>query len=129
MTRGSRTRLLIVSLSCLLTACIVHGWGPAFGFRIGQVPSREIRLKVAGIERRNALRTNGQRQLQEDSVLPRMINDPRPVFDLIKSVEDLAASVSTVNRADDLPESVMQKWGEIDRDTFEDLREANDVPE
>lgn len=129
MTRGSRTRLFIVTFSCLLTACIVHGWGPAFGFRIGQVPSREIRLKVAGIERRNALRTNGQRQLQEDSVLPRMVHDPRPLFDLIKSVEDLATSVSTVTRVEDLPESVMQKWGQIDRDTFDDLREANDVPE
>jgi cyclic-di-AMP phosphodiesterase PgpH len=129
ISRGSRSRMAIVIVSCLLTACIVHGWGPAFGFRQGQTPQREIRLKVSGIERRNALRTNGQRQFLEDAVLPRMVNDPQAVLDLIKSIEDLAAGTITATKPDDLPENIIQKWGMIDRETFDDLREANDVPE
>jgi putative nucleotidyltransferase with HDIG domain len=127
--RKRRIRLLIMAVSCLVSAALVHGKGPTFGFRLGQRPSREVRLKVDEIQRRNALRSNALRQIREDGVAPRMIHDPKPIEDLIKSLEDLGSAAGRVNTVDELPPNVMQTWGMISKDLFENLREANDVPE
>lgn len=128
-SRGRRLRILIMAVSCLVSAALVHGFGPPFGFRVGQRPLREIRLSADEISRRNALRSNAQRQIREDAVAPRMIHNPQSVDDLIKSIEDLAAAAGRVNSAQELPASLIQSWGVISADLFEDLREANDVAE
>ncbi len=127
--RDRRLRILIMALSCLLSAALVHGTGPTFGFRLGQRPSRELRLKVDEIQRRNVLRSNALRQIREDGVAPRMIHDPKPVEDLIKSLEDLGAAAGRVHQVEELPPNLIQTWGMISKDLFENLREANDVPE
>lgn len=129
LLRSGRHRVAIMVMSCLITAALVHGTGPPFGFRSGQKPNREIRLKVDAIERRNTLRSNAMRQIREDSVAPRMLHNPKPIQDLIKSVEDLATAAGQINRVEELPPNVTLIWGMISPDLFEDLREANDLPE
>lgn len=129
LKRSGRYRVLIMVVSCLITAALVHGTGPPFGFRLGQKPDREIRLKVESIERRNTLRSNAMRQIREDSVAPRMLHNPKPIEGLIKSLEDLATASGLVNQINELPANIAQTWGMISKDLFEDLREANDVPE
>lgn len=128
-TRGRRLRFAIMIASCLVSAALVHGLGPPFGFRLGQRPHREIRLNVDQIARRNALRSNAQRQIREDAVAPRMLHNPGPIEDRIKSIEDLGTAAGLANRVDELPASITQAWGMISPELFEDLREANDVPE
>lgn len=129
ISRSGRNRVAIMIVSCLITSALVHGSGPPFGFRAGQKPQREIRLKVASIERRNALRSNAMRQIREDSVAPRMIHNPKPIEELIKSIEDLATASGQVNQLNDLPANIAQFWGAVSPDLFEDLREANALPE
>jgi putative nucleotidyltransferase with HDIG domain len=58
-----------------------------------------------------------------------MIHEPKPIEDLIKSLEDLGAAAGKVHQVEELPPSLIQSWGMISRDLFENLREANDVPE
>lgn len=118
-----------MAAACLVSAILVHGKGPTFGFRLGQRPSRDLRLNVDEIQRRNILRSNAVRQVREDGVAPRMIHDPKPIENLIKSLEDLGAAAGKVHQVEELPPSAIQSWGMISKDLFENLREANDVPE
>jgi len=118
-----------MAAACLVSAVLVHGKGPTFGFRLGQRPSRDLRLNVDEIQRRNILRSNAVRQVREDGVAPRMIHDPKPIENLIKSLEDLGAAAGKVNLVEELPPSAIQTWGMISKELFENLREANDVPE
>lgn len=129
LARGRRLRLAILVVSCLASAALVHGFGPPFGFRLGQRLNRETRLNVDQISRRNSLRSNAQRQIREDAVAPRMLHNPNPIEDRIKSIEDLAAAAGRVKQVDELGPGILQAWGTISADLFEDLHEANDVPE
>ena len=58
-----------------------------------------------------------------------MLHNPAPIEDRIKSIEDLGTAAGRANRVDELPASIAQAWGMIAPELFEDLREANDVPE
>lgn len=127
--RDQRLRILIMAFSCLISAALVHGSGPTFGFRLGQRPTRELRLKVDEVQRRNILRSNALRQISEDGVAPRMTHDPKPIEDLIKSLEDLGAAAGRVHQVELLPADQIRTWGMISKDLFENLRAANDLPD
>ena len=62
----------------MLTAAIVNGSGPPFTYRLGQRPSREIRVNVPKFERRNLIETNTKRQIEAGKIAPSMVNDPAP---------------------------------------------------
>src|SRR6185437_1224857 len=70
--RDRLVRLAVVALAVLVTAAIVHGSGPPFTYRLGQRPSREVRVFVKEFLRRNQKKTNAARQVEIDQVPPSM---------------------------------------------------------
>src|SRR5262245_18674482 len=91
-----RTRLawlLVVVVSSLATAAIVHGSGPPFTYRIGERPDREIRVNVREFRIRNQTKTSNERQAAADQVAPAMVQNPAPIRELALRLDDLTVTV------------------------------------
>ncbi|HEV3165953.1 MAG TPA: HDIG domain-containing protein [Isosphaeraceae bacterium] len=126
--RDRLARLAVVGVAVLLTAAIVHGVGPAFSFRIGQRPSRELRVKVPTFPRRNLSKTNMLRQAAADKIPPYMANDPTPIQELAERLDDLIEAVAKVPNIEGLPEDLRAFW-KPSAAQFDELKVASDTPE
>jgi putative nucleotidyltransferase with HDIG domain len=126
--RDRLARLAVVGVAVLLTAAIVHGSGPPFTSRLGQRPSREMRVNVPSFQRRNLSKTNMLRQAAADKIPPFMANDPAPIRDLADRLDDLVEAVAKAPNLEALPESLRTTW-KLTPAIFDDLREAADTPE
>ncbi|HKI16356.1 MAG TPA: hypothetical protein VKA15_00670, partial [Isosphaeraceae bacterium] len=85
-----RTRaalLALVAVSVVATAAIIHGSGPPFQYRIGQRPTREVRVNVKEFKLRNQTKTSNERQAAADQVSPALINDPGPIRELAERLD------------------------------------------
>src|SRR5580704_18597990 len=71
--RTRATLLALVAVSVVATAAIVHGPGPPFTYRIGERPSRELRVNVKEFKLRNQTKSSNERQAAADQVPPAMI--------------------------------------------------------
>ena len=60
--RARFASLSLVALTVLAVSAIVHGSGPAFTYRLGQRPDREIRVNVKEFRIRNQTKTSNERQ-------------------------------------------------------------------
>src|SRR4028119_498036 len=107
----------------LLAAAVVHGSGPPCPYRLGQHPSRELRVNVPEFQRKNLIKTNTARQAEADKVPPFMINDPAPIKELQQSLEDLVDAIAKAPGPADLPEGLAEAW-KLDASTFDDLKLA-----
>jgi putative nucleotidyltransferase with HDIG domain len=127
--RRTRAALLaLVGISVVLSAAIVHGTGPPFTFRIGQVPDRELRVNVKEFKIRNQTKTSNERQAAADQVPPSLINDPAPIRDLSERLEDLTTTIAKTARFEDLRENIKTAW-KLKPENFLDLKAATDTPE
>lgn len=108
--RERLARLAVVSIAVLAIAAILHGAGPPFTYRLGQRPSREIRVNVPKFERRNLIETNTKRRLEAGKIAPSMVNDPAPLRDLSERLIDLVDAVVKAPRIEDLPENLRAAW-------------------
>ena len=126
--RDRLARLAVVGLAVVATAAIVHGTGPFFAYRLGQRPTREIRVNVDQFERRNLIRTNTERQAAADKVPPSMVNEPGPIVDLAGQLGDLVYDVTRSPTFDAVPEIYRSQW-KLTPALYDDIREASDTPE
>ena len=126
--RDRVVRLSVVGLAILVTAALVHGSGPPFSYRLGQRPTRDLRVNVPQFQWRDPIKTNAERQRAADEVPPSMLNDPTALRDLAERLDDLVRTVAKAKRLDDLPKDLQVSW-KMTRPLFEDLREASDTPE
>jgi putative nucleotidyltransferase with HDIG domain len=125
-----RVRLVVLGLvvgSVLLASAIVHGTGPPFSFRVGQRPSRELRVNVAEFHRKDPLKTNSDRQASEAKVAPRMSHDPEPIRELAEQLDDLVDAVVAAPTREALPEEIRSAW-DLDPPTFAAVKAASDTP-
>ena len=120
-------RLGVVAVAILATAAIVHGDGPPFTYRLGQRPSRQIRVNVPEFQRRNQIRTQNDRALEAARVPPAMLNDPAPIKDLADRLDDLVDGVARSHGPRALAELLGDAWTP-DAATFETLKAAGDTP-
>ena len=118
----------IVGAAVLLSAAVVHGSGPAFPYRVGQRPGRELRVRVAEFRRKDPLKTNAERQAEEAKVAPRMVHDPAPLRELAEQLDDLVDAVAEAPSRDALPEDMRAPW-DLDAATFAEIQTAADTPE
>ncbi len=121
-------RLAIAAAAVLATAAIVDGGGPPFAFRLGQRPTREVRVNVAQFQRRDLVETNKERQKAAEEVPPAMLNDPAPIRDLAGRLDDLVDAVAAADELVDLPAGLAAPW-KLEGPTFDDLKVAADTPE
>jgi cyclic-di-AMP phosphodiesterase PgpH len=126
--RDRLARLAVVGLAIIATAAIVHGSGPFFTYRLGQIPEREVRVNVEQFQRRNSIRTATERQAKADQVPPSMINDPAPIKDLAERLNDLVDAIAKAPTFDSVPESFRGQW-KLTPALYDDIREASDTPE
>jgi putative nucleotidyltransferase with HDIG domain len=117
-------------LAALISAVIVCGSGPPFPYRLGQRASRDLRVNVAEFQRLNQVQTNLLREQVARQVPPIFSNDPAPILELQKMLEDLIETVANARREmmAVLDPDVVESW-ELDEEIFADLREASDTPE
>ncbi|WZP00506.1 HDIG domain-containing protein [Isosphaeraceae bacterium EP7] len=108
--RDRLARAAVLGVAVLCTAALVNGSGPPFTYRLGQRPSRELRVNVEKFERRNQMRANTERQMEADKVPPAMVNDPSPIRDLADQLEDFVDAVAAADSLDSLPPAVQQAW-------------------
>jgi putative nucleotidyltransferase with HDIG domain len=125
--RDRLARLAVVAVAVLVTAAIVHGSGSPFPFRLGQRPSRELRVNVPEFHRLNQKKTNAARQMVVDQVATSMINDPAPIRDLAGRLGELIVAVAEAPKLDALPEGLRNAW-KLDQATFDELKAATDTP-
>src|SRR3954469_8015733 len=125
--RDRLARLAVVAVAVLVTAAILHGSGPPFPFRLGQRPSRELRVHVPEFHRLNQKKTNAARQMVVDQVAMSMINDPAPIRDLAGRLGELIVAIAEAPRLDALPEGLRNAW-KLDQATFDELKTATDSP-
>lgn len=126
--REQAVRIGLFMASVLAAAALVHGSGVPFPYRVGQRPTRDIRVNVAHFDRRNPIRTNANRQAAADAVAPVMRNDPAPIEQLRTRLDDLIEGVAKAPNFAALPETFKTTW-KLTPALFEDLREASDTPE
>ena len=126
--RDRLARLAVVVAAVLLTAGVVHGPGTPFAYRLGQRPTREVRVNVPEFKRINQKKTNTERQDAVDQVAPSMINDPAPIGDLAERLDDLTVSVAKSKHFEDLPAGLRATW-KLDRPTYDEIKSATDTPE
>jgi putative nucleotidyltransferase with HDIG domain len=126
-----RTRaalLALVAVSVVASAAIVHGTGPPFTYRIGERPAREIRVNVKAFKLRNQTKTSNERQAAADQVSPALINDPAPIRELAKRLDDLTTAVAKSRRFEDVRENIRTAW-KLTPENYLDLKAATDTPE
>jgi putative nucleotidyltransferase with HDIG domain len=126
--RARLARLGVVAVAVLATAAIVHGSGPPFTYRLGQRPTRELRVRVPSFQIKNQRKTNADLQSAVARVAPLMNNDPAPIRELAHRLGDLADAVATAADRDALPEGVLAAWP-LDAATFFELKAATASPE
>jgi putative nucleotidyltransferase with HDIG domain len=126
--RDRLARLGVVAVTVLVTAAIVHGSGPPFTYRLGQTPSRELRVNVPEFKRINQKKTNAERQAEADQIAPSVVNDPAPTRDLAERLEDLIDTVAKTPALDALPPSLRETW-KLDAAAFDEFKAATDTPE
>jgi hypothetical protein len=117
----------LVAFAVLLTAAIVHGTGPPFTFRLGQVPTRKLHVSVPSFQVNNQRKTLAAIQRASDAILPIMDNDPAPIRALAQRLVDLTDAISRSADRDSLPEGIRQDWN-ISQTAFDELRAATDTP-
>lgn len=125
-TRDRIAKAAIVATAILATTAIVMGFGPAFTYRIGQRPNRQVRVRVPQFARRNQIKTNALRQAAADAVKPRMENDPTPIKGLADRLHDLIDLTARTSKLEGLPEAIRTSWS-LSKSGFDDLREACDT--
>jgi putative nucleotidyltransferase with HDIG domain len=125
--RDRLARLAVVALTVLVTAAVVHGSGAPFTFRLGQRPSRELRVNVPEFHRLNQKETNAARQKVVDQVATSMINDPAPIRDLASRLVELTVAIAQSPRFEALPEGLRSKW-KLDQTLYDELKAATDTP-
>jgi cyclic-di-AMP phosphodiesterase PgpH len=123
-------RLGIVALAIVATTAIVYGGGPPFAYRVGQRPSRDIRVRVLEFRHPNPVKTNALREEAARQVPPILSNDPAPLRELESQLEDLIDGVALAAKPnlDELAPELLKSWG-LDQKTFDDIRAASDTPE
>jgi putative nucleotidyltransferase with HDIG domain len=126
--RARWLRVGVVAIAILATAAIVHGTGTPFPYRIGQRPTRELRVSVPSFKVKNQRKTIAEIQQAADRVLPILDNDPAPIGELAERLLDLADAVAKAPDLMALPENARASWG-LDVATFDELRAASDTPE
>jgi cyclic-di-AMP phosphodiesterase PgpH len=126
--RTRLARLGIVALAVLATAAIVYGAGPPFAYRLGQRPTRELRVNVPEFHRKNAVKTAALRQKAADEVAPWMTNDPAPLVELRAQLIDLAEAVAGSSNLAELSKAQRDAW-RLEPSAFDDIRAAVDSPE
>jgi putative nucleotidyltransferase with HDIG domain len=122
--------LIPAALAAFVSVAIVCGSGPAFPYRVGQRATRDLRVNVPEFQRLNLVQTNRLREQAARQISPIFSNDPAPILELQKLLEDLVETVANARRETiaSLPPDVVEAWG-LDANIFEDLREASDTPE
>src|SRR4051812_7859448 len=125
--RERLARLAVVAVAVLVTAAIVHGSGSPFPFRLGQRPSRELRVNVPQFHRLNQKETNAQRQKVVDQVATSMINDPAPIRDLASRLVELTVAIAQSSGLESLPKGLRSQW-RLDKATYDELKAATDTP-
>jgi putative nucleotidyltransferase with HDIG domain len=125
--RDRLARLAVVALTVLITAAIVHGSGAPFNYRLGQRPSREIRVNVPEFHRLNQKETNAARQKVVDQVATSMVNDPAPIRDLASRLVELTVAIAQSPRFEALDEGLKTKW-KLDQAIYDELKAATDTP-
>jgi len=128
LRRARLSGLGIVAASVILASAVVHGAGPAFSFRLGQKPDRELRVNVEEFHRKDPLKTNSDRQAAESKVAPRMNHDPAPVRELAEQLDDLVDAVVAAPAVEAIPEEMRSAWS-LDTATFTAIKNAADTPE
>jgi len=126
--RARLVSLSLVALTVLVTSAIVHGSGPAFSYRLGQRPEREIRVKVKEFRIRNQTKTSNERQAAADQVPLVMINDPAPIRDLAERLDDLTVTIAKSPRFEDVDESLVSTW-KLKAEAYLDIKAATDTPQ
>jgi putative nucleotidyltransferase with HDIG domain len=126
--RAKLFSLSLVALTVLATSAIVHGSGPAFTYRLGQRPDREIRVNVPEFRIRNQTKTSNERQAAADQVPPSMVNDPAPIKDLAERLDDLTVTIAKSQRFEELPATLVSTW-KLKPETYLDIKAATDTPQ
>ena len=126
--RARLVRLSVVATAVVVTAAIVHGWGPPFVYRLGERPDREIRVKVREFKVRNQTKTSNERQAAADKVPPSMVNDPTPIKDLADRLDDLTVTIAKTKRFEEVPETVRTSW-KLKPESYLDIKAATDTPQ
>ena len=109
LRRERLTRLVVVFAAILATAAIVHGNGPAFTYRLGQRPARQVRA-TEDFRRRNPIQTNTAREDAAAKVPPLMVNDPAPIKELDSRLDDLVDSASHAPDLEAMRETLGANW-------------------
>ena len=125
--RSRLARALIVALTGLAVAVLVHGFGPPFTFRLGQRPERAIEVR-ADFSRKDPVRTNQARQEAAGAVDALLVNEPGPIRELQEQLLDLIDAVGQVSTRERLDASLTTSW-KLDESTFLDVRAAADNPD
>jgi len=126
-----RTRailLALVAVSVVATAVIVHGSGPPFQYRIGERPTRELRVNVKEFKLRNQTKTSNERQAAADQVSPCLINDPGPIRELSERLDDLTTAIEKSSRFEELRENIRAAW-KLKPESYLDLKAATNTAE
>ena len=122
--------LVPVVLAVLLSSAIVAGTGPPFTPRVGQRATRDLRVNVPEFQRLNLVQTNRLREQAAREFPPIFSNDPSPIRELQKLLEDLVETVANARRGsfDALPPDVLESW-DLPEPAFDEIRAASDTPE
>jgi membrane-associated HD superfamily phosphohydrolase len=120
--------LVLVGVSLVVTAALVHGSGPPFTHRLGEKPDRELRVNVKEFKIRNQTKTSNERQAAADQVAPLMRNDPTPLRNLNDLLDDLVVTISKTARYEDLRDTLRTGW-KLNKRTFDELKAAAATPE
>jgi cyclic-di-AMP phosphodiesterase PgpH len=126
--RARLALLISVAAAVVITALIVHGYGPPFTFRLGERPARELRVNVSEFKLRNQTKTSSERRAAAEQVAPEMVNDPGPLRELAKNLDDLTTVIARSSRFEDLRENLRSSW-KLKPESYLDLKAATDTPE
>ncbi len=121
-------RLAVVAISVVVMSGLLYGMGQPLIYRVGQVPTRDIRVRVPSFQVKNQRKTNVAVQEANDRVVAMMVNDPALLEELKRQLIDLTDAVSKAGDRSELPENLRLAW-EVDQATFEAIKDASDTPE
>jgi hypothetical protein len=127
--RDRVARLGVVLITVIVTAALVHGSGSPLTFRLGERPSRDVRVKVRQFSWLDPIKTTTRRQAEADALMPLIINDPSLLRDqVVTRLDDLLEAASKVKTLSALPDDIKTVW-KVTPTLFEDLRTATATPE
>jgi putative nucleotidyltransferase with HDIG domain len=128
-TAKTRERWLkfAIAAALLVSVTLLVAWGgPPFTYRVGQRMANDVTVRV-GFEREDPIKTNARRQEIEAEVPPIVLNQPEPINELMKSVQDLIEVVSKAKSAEEVPQEVRRIWKLDEPNRFDQLRNACDT--